>query len=209
MPNSAYTRPESSPAGLLIIDEEPAFRPGPAASRRSGRWRGPAAAGSAGGPRCHWPPRRTGDTSPPDIYTLAGHTRPCHDPAEPGDLPATASAADIPRARLSALVRAATAGGVPSCCGDRSAARRSRSTASRPSGSLSAEPPANRPGSAVRNLPRCFRIWLARLTTGLRCFEDHDGLAGPVPAGALAEDSMTPPCVSDQDRRHDRLPRCW
>ena len=52
----------------------------------------------------------------------------------------------------------------------RSTARRSRSTASRPSGSLTAEPPANRPGSAVRNLRRRFRTLLACLTIGLRSF---------------------------------------
>jgi hypothetical protein len=53
---------------------------------------------------------------------------------------------------------------------DRRTARRSRSTASRPSGSLTAEPPANRPGSAVRNLRRRFRTLLACLTIGLRSF---------------------------------------
>jgi hypothetical protein len=53
---------------------------------------------------------------------------------------------------------------------DRSTARRSRSTASRPSGSLTAEPPANRPGSAVRNLRKRFRTLLACLTIGLRSF---------------------------------------
>ena len=53
---------------------------------------------------------------------------------------------------------------------ERSTARRSRSTASRPSGSLTAEPPANRPGSAVRNLRRRFRTLLACLTIELCSF---------------------------------------
>jgi len=57
----------------------------------------------------------------------------------------------------------AVAGGLPSCCGDSSAAGRSRSTASRPSGSLTAEPPANRPGLAVRNLRSIFRTLCACL----------------------------------------------
>src|SRR4029077_17273069 len=62
------------------------------------------------------------------------------------------------------------AGGPPSCGGPRSTARLSRSPASRPSGSLTAEPPTNRPGSAVRNLRRRFRTLLACLTIGLRSF---------------------------------------
>jgi hypothetical protein len=67
-------------------------------------------------------------------------------------------------------IAAYLARGLLSCCGDRSKARRSRSTASRPSGSLTAEPPANRPGSLVRNLRRRFRTLLACLTIGLRSF---------------------------------------